>query len=94
MAFVLYEKETTQIFPRTPYNNYHDTEKGAKAAATRLIKNRPELEGKLSIAEAKDFHEHIEQQVYRTNLMSGKRYLEPYNTPSYCSPSSESYWSM
>lgn len=94
MAFVLYHKETTKIFHRTPYNNYHDTEKGAKAAATRLLKKNPELQGKLAITEANEFHAHIEQQVYRTNLLSGQRYLEPYNTPSYCSPSSEAYWTM
>ena len=32
--------------------------------------------------------------VVRKNMMSGKLYYERYNTPYYCSPSSESYWSM
>ena len=32
--------------------------------------------------------------VTRTNLMGGKEYQERYDTPRYCSPSSESYWSM
>ena len=32
--------------------------------------------------------------VERTNLMTGKKYMEPANTPLYCSPSSETYWSM
>ena len=32
--------------------------------------------------------------VTRKNLLSGKEYQERYDTPSYCSPSSESYWSM
>jgi len=94
MAFVVYDTETTKIYSRTRYNNYHDTEKGAKAALTRLVNKTPELSGKLGIANATDFHDHIERQVYRTNLMSKEQYLEPYNTPSYCSPSSESYWSM
>jgi hypothetical protein len=30
----------------------------------------------------------------RKNIMSGKLYYERYDTPNYCSPSSESYWSM
>jgi hypothetical protein len=32
--------------------------------------------------------------VTRTNLMGGKEYQERYDTPRFCSPSSESYWSM
>ena len=30
----------------------------------------------------------------RTNMMGGKEYTERYDTPRYCSPSSEAYWSM
>ena len=32
--------------------------------------------------------------VTRTNLMGGREYQERYDTPRYCSPSSEAYWSM
>ena len=32
--------------------------------------------------------------VTRRNMMSGLPYQERYDTPRYCSPSSESYWSM
>ena len=32
--------------------------------------------------------------VTRTNLLSGKEYQERFDTPRYCSPASESYWSM
>ena len=35
-----------------------------------------------------------ETYVTRKNLMGGKEFTERYDTPSYCSPSSESYWSM
>lgn len=31
--------------------------------------------------------------VTRTNMMSGKEMQERYDTPYYCSPSSETYWS-
>lgn len=34
-----------------------------------------------------------ETYVTRRNLMSGKEFQERYDTPYYCSPSSESYWS-
>lgn len=31
--------------------------------------------------------------VTRKNMMSGREYQERYDTPYYCSPSSETYWS-
>ena len=30
----------------------------------------------------------------RTNIMSGEMFYERYDTPHFCSPSSEGYWSM
>ena len=36
----------------------------------------------------------FETYVTKTNLMGGKEFQERYDTPHYCSPSSESYWSM
>lgn len=35
-----------------------------------------------------------ETYVTRKNLLSGTPFRERYDTPHYCSPSSESYWSM
>lgn len=35
-----------------------------------------------------------ETYVTRKNLIGGKEFQERYDTPYYCSPSSESYWSM
>tara|TARA_B000000557_G_C20661241_1_gene394793 strand:- start:354 stop:659 length:306 start_codon:yes stop_codon:yes gene_type:complete len=35
-----------------------------------------------------------ETYVERRNIMSGKVYKERYDVPSFCSPSSESYWCM
>ena len=35
-----------------------------------------------------------ETYVTRKNHMSGREYQERYDTPYFCSPSSESYWSM
>jgi len=32
--------------------------------------------------------------VTKTNLMGGKEFTERYDTPHFCSPASESYWSM
>ncbi len=36
----------------------------------------------------------FETYVVRKNLMGGAEFRERYDTPYYCSPSSESYWSM
>jgi hypothetical protein len=36
----------------------------------------------------------FETYVTRKNLQSGKTFQERYDTPYFCSPSSESYWSM
>ena len=35
-----------------------------------------------------------ETYVTRTSLIGGKEFQERYDTPYYCSPSSETYWSM
>jgi hypothetical protein len=32
--------------------------------------------------------------VEKTNMMGGGKFTERYDTPCYCSPSSEAYWSM
>ena len=36
----------------------------------------------------------FETYVTRKNMISGKEYQERYDTFSYCSPSSEQFWSM
>jgi hypothetical protein len=36
----------------------------------------------------------FETYVIKKNLVGGKEFAERYDTPSFCSPSSESYWSM
>lgn len=35
-----------------------------------------------------------ETYVTRKNMITGQEYQERYDTPHYCSPSSETYWSM
>ena len=35
-----------------------------------------------------------ETMVTKTNILSGQEFQERYDTPYYCSPSSETYWSM
>ncbi len=40
------------------------------------------------------FAQVFETYVTKKNMMSGQEYAERYDTPNFCSPSSESYWSM
>jgi len=42
----------------------------------------------------KERYEIHETYVTRKSLMGGKEFQERYDTPYYCSPSSETYWSM
>lgn len=48
-------------------------------------------EGKRKLGFIVEVHE---TWVTRKNLMGGREFRERYDTPYFCSPSSESYWSM
>lgn len=52
----------------------------------RYMKRRVYPEGKYKL----DVHE---TYVWRENIMTGTKFPERYDTPYYCSPSSESFWS-
>ena len=41
----------------------------------------------------KERYEIHDTYVTRVNMMTGKEFTERYDTPYYCSPSSETYWS-
>jgi hypothetical protein len=100
MAYVIYHNETTKILGGA--SKSYKTLGAAKAAITRLQNKIPVSDMGTerdpvfvyAIAEINYFYKNIEKTVERTNLMSGKTFRESVNTPSYCSPSSESYWSM
>jgi len=60
-------------------------------------KTRKELEElcRTGYPESKKFITEIHETfVTRKNIMSDTEYQERYDLPHYCSPSSESYWSM
>jgi hypothetical protein len=59
--------------------------------ATKQI---PYIKEDFDIAEIKYFRENIEKQETKKNLLSGKEFKQPVNTPRCCDPSSETYWSM
>ena len=107
--FYIYEKSSTYIIgkadrngvARPNHNQTYKTMPAAKAGLTRLCKasgllptdvNYPGV--RFAIAETQHFHNTIEKMVTKKNMMSGKEFKETANTPYYCSPSSETYWSM
>lgn len=94
--YVIYNKETTYYIERE-YSKHHcfKREREAKAALTRAEKKHKDFDrSRYAIATVGDFLDNIEKEVERTNLMSGKKYMERVNTPHYCSPASEAYWQM
>ena len=71
----------------------YDTQSGAKGAATRLNKSYATV--RFLVMTAEQYHYYYPtKMVKRVNLMSGKEFMEAEDTPNFCSPASESYWSM
>jgi hypothetical protein len=69
----------------------YKTHSAAQATRTRLCRKAGWSAGELSIVDTKDYKPRM---VTRKNLMSGIEYQEDVNTPYFCSPSSETFWSM
>lgn len=87
--FVVYSTVTTMEKARY----YH--RKPADALAFKLnTSHTRDSSGVYAVATIDDYNNNIVHMVERVNLMSGKKYMEPSNTPNYCSPASEAYWSM
>ena len=73
-------------------------------AGERLVQKQDYATDNLSMLEHTVKHTWLKSQGYRyeihetyvtrKNMMSGQAYQERYDTPYYCSPSSETYWSM
>lgn len=95
-SYVVFEKSTTRYAGKKgKYNEpIFPTLAAAKSHMTRLVKSGKFTAEDLAVAESDYFHSYIEQIVQRSNIMNGKAIFERINTPYYCSPSSETYWSM
>ena len=60
---------------------------------TKLVTEEAEGPGKYGFCSTDHYRNRVVRMVERTNLISGKKFVEPSNTPGYCSPSTEAYWS-
>ena len=96
-------KMDKQGLVRPDHRKSYATMPAAKAALTKMtnwhryhtindMQNSPQF--RYAIAEVGHFHTFIEKSVTKKNMMSGKEFVEKVNVPYYCSPSSETYWSM
>ena len=106
MTYVVYNTKTTEIIEGKNTRSYA-TIGAAKAAVTRAWKdyiakiNRTgechsvyeDPQFVYGIAETTHYFCSIEKKVERVNAMTGEKFMESVNTPYYCSPSSETYWS-
>ena len=63
----------------------------ARATRTRLCNKAGYSVSDLSIVDTQHYKP---QMVERVNIMTGEKFEEDVNTPYFCSPSSESFWSM
>jgi hypothetical protein len=63
----------------------------ARATRTRLCNKTGYSVDELSIIATQHYKPRM---VQRTNIMTGQKFEEDVNTPIFCSPSSETFWSM
>jgi len=99
MPYVVYHTETTKRLDRVlsrfgQMPESYATMGAAKAALTRAEKKDDSMKGEFSIAEFSVFYCEIEKQVTKTALFGGHEFTQGVNTPNYCDPSTETYWSM
>ena len=94
MRYVVYDVESTRIATPKPYGKEtYATEAAAKAAKTRMEKGKRWQGKELAVSDIEVYRLCVEKMVQKVNMMSGQTYWESINTPNYCSPASEAYWS-
>lgn len=97
MRYVVYNKETTRylsLHPKVKTGHASFASEGAaKAALTREANSGAVNREDFAIADSETFHSSIEKMVTKKNLMTGKDFQQPVNTPLCSDPSRETYWS-
>jgi hypothetical protein len=108
MTFVIYHISSTMQVgptergnPHSLYAKYYKTWGAALRTATKWNDKEKARcgdnmigPGPYGVAELEHYRTRVIRTVTRTNLLSGKEYQEASNTPGFCSPSSEAYWTM
>lgn len=76
------------------------TERGAKIACTKMntkiidaAAGLKETTQQWKVMPRSEYNARPVKMVERINLQSGQKYMEAEDTPNFCSPASETYWS-
>jgi hypothetical protein len=77
--------------PRAYRRTEYKTAAAAKGICTRF--EREQVLSQWRVMLAADYDASL-KMVERTNIMTGQKFMEAEDTPYFCSPSSERYWSM
>jgi len=94
MGYVLVHKTKRVRISSLPlHGGSYQTEAAARAALTRYRGGRMALGDDYKVMEESAYRAQV-PMVERVNLMTGEKFMEPADRPYYCSPSSETYWSM
>jgi hypothetical protein len=81
--------------PHTLYAKTYKTRHHAAATCSKFNVNAGNANGpQYAVASIDDYNNNVVVMVTRKHLLTGKEFQEPSNTPGFCSPSSEAYWSM
>lgn len=88
MSYVIYDVASTRLIGQG-----FELQRHAKASVTRSVNAGRFNREDVAVTSSANYYENIEKMVERVNMMSGQTYMESVNTPNYCSPSSEAYWS-
>ena len=96
MIYVILNNVTGQKYKKPGHycSAQYATQQGARTAATKL--NRKAASGGIVyVAMSQEQFEYYYpvKMVERVNIMTGKTFMEAEDTPNFCSPASESYWS-
>lgn len=102
MSYYIVNIETGKAWGKAYWlKQIYETERGAKTACTKMNKsfvnsavvNGQNAEPKWKVMSRKDYDAQPVKMVEKINMMSGLPYMEAEDTPNFCSPSSEAYWS-
>ncbi len=102
MSYYIVNTETGRAWGKAHWRKKeYETERGAKIACTRLNTKIVDAIGKIrldtrewQVMARTEYDARPVKMVERINLMSGLPYMEAEDTPNFCSPASEAYWSM
>jgi hypothetical protein len=93
MSYVIMNCDTNKAYSR-PSNAYiaatYSTLAAAEGMCTRLANA---VGGNWKVMSAEEYVARPRVMVERTNALTGEKFMEAENTPYFCSPSSETYWS-